>query len=265
MLDKLYFDQYEFSPVAFGNDGDIYYIRYYREWETEYTWMGQASSTLMKKPLSGQTVTLAELHSWGEFNSVGASQNGIVTTLIEPYSDGFIRDYNLIGVKIWEISPVIVPSESHTIIRSDAAGNFYLPGINDQNITKVTYYGAISMELSWDAEVSDIYVYDNGSFIVTGTFTETVDFDPGDGTTYRSSPGSTSGYVSAFDSDGNFQWIETWGTSEEMYSECVTADSNGNIYVCGYFSGSIDLGPPWESDWHFSNGGLDAFVLKLSH
>jgi hypothetical protein len=270
MQDSEYIEQYEFRPVAFGIEGDIYYIDYNKSMHSnDWSWSSSVHSTLKKYSPAGQTVNLVNgVYPYNKFNSVGVSQNGIVILIIRSYLGNpinSIRHYTLDGIQTWEITPVPVSTELHTTIRTDPSGNFYFLGINDQNITKISPDGAISMELSWDAEISDIYVYDNGSFIVTGNFTETVDFDPGPGEAFKSSPGTTSGYVSAFDSDGNFQWVETWGNSEEMYSTGVTADSNGNIYVCGYFSGSIDLGPPGESDWHTSNGGLDAYVLKLSH
>ncbi|MCK4719749.1 hypothetical protein KAU08_03775, partial [bacterium] len=93
-----------------------------------------------------------------------------------------------------------------------------------------------------------------------------VDFDPGPDSDFKTSKGIEAGYVSAFDPDGNFLWVETWGGTEldSISSNSVCGDDSGNIFVCGSFSGSIDLGPPWESDIHYSNGGSDAYVLKLS-
>ncbi|MCX6646751.1 MAG: SBBP repeat-containing protein, partial [bacterium] len=263
--------EYDYSSVACGNDGNIYYYvntdLYGKPWPSLPPG-SYLCATLVKRTPSGITEVFLDQDDTefiNRFNSVEVNQYGVFTFVHNWSDEAFIRYFSMNGTFQWELGFGPQEITQYAIADSDDLGNVYFIGFNGSSLTKILPSGLVLLELSWDAQAEDLFITEDNSVLVTGTFTETVDFDPGDGTTYRSSPGTTSGYVSAFDSDGNFQWVETWGTSEEMYSESITADSNGNIYVCGYFAGSIDLGPPGESDWHTSNGGLDAFVLKLSH
>ena len=62
-------------------------------------------------------------------------------------------------------------------------------------------------------------------------------------------------FVSKFDEDGNLEWTRQLGSKGEDFSNGVSADGLGNVYISGYTSGSLDD----------SNGvGSDAFVSKYS-
>ncbi|MCK4719245.1 hypothetical protein KAU08_01225, partial [bacterium] len=262
--------EYDYSPVACGNDGNIFYFvntickgeTWYYSPEGSYL-----NATLLKRTPSGIEEVFLELDPYefiNTFNSVEVNQHGVFTFVHNWSDESFIRHFSLDGSLQWELGFGPQENIQYTMAESDDAGNVYFTGFNDNTLTKISPDGEILLELSWDASAEDIYIHPDGSFLVTGTFTGTVDFDPGSDVKLRSSAGTTSGYVSAFDPDGNFLWVETWGDSEEMYAKSLTTDDSGIIYVCGYFSGSIDLGPPWQSDIHYSNGWTDAFVLKLS-
>ena len=49
-------------------------------------------------------------------------------------------------------------------------------------------------------------------------------------------------YLAKFDSDGNQEWIQQFGSSSFDQSFCITTDSSNNIYIAGYTLG--DLGGP---------------------
>jgi len=69
-----------------------------------------------------------------------------------------------------------------------------------------------------------------------------------------SNAGSWDAFVIKYDSDGNLLWTEQWGTTHTDYGHSISADSLGNVYVCGFTGES--LGGP-------SAGEYDAFVSKL--
>lgn len=66
-------------------------------------------------------------------------------------------------------------------------------------------------------------------------------------------------YVTKRDFAGNHIWTTRFGSidNDEIKDICLSAD--GNILVCGYFSGSINLGLQTIS----SNGGIDWFYGKI--
>ena len=121
---------------------------------------------------------------------------------------------------------------------------------------------------SWGGNAYDVIAgveaTDSGFVYVSGYFGSTVDFDPGEGVANGSSNGNEDAYVSKFDSEGTFYWSRQWGGSGREYGVDVTSDSLGNIYVGGYFEGTVDF-DPGDQGFHEvnSNEGQDAFVLKL--
>ncbi|MCK4719899.1 hypothetical protein KAU08_04535, partial [bacterium] len=275
---------YLYSPVACGYNGEIYFIQhtdYYEYWNPNPFFpdaeppppLPHWEKVALIKSLNNSEVWNIQVnyanpayisHSI-KYNKVGVNKNGIILALGKgaQIPSNVIRHIDWDGAPVWEI-PYPPGTYGFSKIKSDTDGNIYFLGSYKMN--KISPDGEIIWELTWDAGKNDFHLYEDGSFIVTGTFTGSVDFDPGPDMVFKTSKAIGSGYVSAFDPDGNFLWVEIYGGAgvTSITSESVCADDSGNIFVCGSFSGSIDLGPPWESDIHNSNGGTDAYVLKLS-
>jgi len=55
----------------------------------------------------------------------------------------------------------------------------------------------------------------------------------------------------------------TWGGSGDDISLATIVDGSGNIYVSGYFNGSVDFNPGSGSEIHNSKGGRDVFLSKF--
>ena len=70
-----------------------------------------------------------------------------------------------------------------------------------------------------------------------------------------------------FDMGGNVYWSRTWAgqSNRDNWFEFsdVDADSDGNLYVAGYMSGTVDFDPGEGVEEVTSNGGNDAFVCKF--
>ncbi|QDU82605.1 FG-GAP repeat protein [Polystyrenella longa] len=114
-----------------------------------------------------------------------------------------------------------------------------------------------------------LHVNDDGSFLVSGSFQGTIDFDPGPGTYSVTVDDYASVFVSAFDTDGDFLWTEyfTHGVNDgnaKAYAYDVFQDDSGGVYLAGNFKGTIDFDPGpgvFELTSSFTNS--DMFVLKL--
>ena len=103
-------------------------------------------------------------------------------------------------------------------------------------------FGTASWDKSIDAfarqdQVSystPVAVSSNGSTYIAGRFTESFVF----GTSILS-PKATSAYVGKLDENGNEQWAVALVGSAEVKS--LAADGDGNVYVVGNFTSTVDV------------------------
>ena len=98
---------------------------------------------------------------------------------------------------------------------------------------------------------------------VTGSFTGTVDFDPGPGVTTMTSAGNTDIFIEKLSATGDLIWAARLGGSGADIGYGVTVDGSGNVYATGSFSGTADFNPGAGTANLTSNGGTDAFLVKL--
>ncbi len=93
----------------------------------------------------------------------------------------------------------------------------------------------------------------DGSVVITGSFSGTVDFGGGN----VSATNAVDGFVSAYDTDGAqlFTTPFTAGTAPTSYG--VALDDLGNTYVSGAFTGTLSFGG------RVSAGQEDVFLVKL--
>lgn len=108
---------------------------------------------------------------------------------------------------------------------------------------------------SSDQSITAVAVDGGGNVLVTGSFAGTVDF--GGGT--LTSAGSTDVFVAKLDSTGRHLWSGAFGDASAQAGTAIAVDASGNVFVTGYFSGSIDLGGATLT----SAGGQDVFVVRF--
>jgi hypothetical protein len=117
-----------------------------------------------------------------------------------------------------------------------------------------------------DSAYSNGVAHDSsGNCIITGSFIGNVDFDPTTGTTILSAPSYYLAFVSKYNSNGNLLWAFKLGASGQISGgNSVATDMNGNIFVTGYFIGTVDFDPgsaTYNLTAPYSHGG-DIFVAK---
>ncbi len=86
---------------------------------------------------------------------------------------------------------------------------------------------------------------DSGNNIYAGGmfYGENADLDPGPLVDEHSAGDNLDVFVSKFDPDGYLYWARNWGGDEEISLDGMCMDSEGNIYITGYFRGIIDFDP----------------------
>lgn len=97
---------------------------------------------------------------------------------------------------------------------------------------------------------------------LTGFYTGTADFDPGPGTFLQTSTLGT-GFFLKLDSSLNLAWAKQFEESAGTMDIC--ADQNGNVFISGSFSGSVDFDPgPGNHQLTTIAGSTDGFIVKVS-
>ncbi|MCB0401130.1 MAG: T9SS type A sorting domain-containing protein [Flavobacteriales bacterium] len=115
------------------------------------------------------------------------------------------------------------------------------------------------------SDLSYQIVADNGgNTYQIGLFSGTVDFDPGPGIFNMTEAGNTDIYIRKLDSNGNLIWAKQIGGNVSQEALSITIDHSGNVVLTGNFGGTIDFDPGSGVNNLTSNGGNDAFILKLT-
>ena len=135
-------------------------------------------------------------------------------------------------------------------------------------VSRVTVGPPKGWTRTWGGDKDDkgygVAIDGSGNTYVTGCFRGTVDFDPGTGVDNHATNGYYDVFLSKFDSSGAFEWARTWGGSDYDYGEGVAIDGSGNVYVTGYFEGTVDFDPGSGVDNHTSNGSAgDVFLSRF--
>ncbi|HEX6428217.1 MAG TPA: SBBP repeat-containing protein, partial [Niastella sp.] len=136
------------------------------------------------------------------------------------------------------------------ISKLDASGNFVwaksMGGANDD----------VGGSLALDA---------SGNIHITGAFQNSVDFDPGPGTTTLTTSTNVSDiFVSKLDASGNLLWAKSMGSSSVDEGVSLAVDAVGNVYTVGLFNGTVDFDPGvGTQNLTAASGTSDVFVSKL--
>jgi hypothetical protein len=83
----------------------------------------------------------------------------------------------------------------------------------------------------------------NGDIIITGRFSDTVDFDPSVNTANQICHGNDDIFLACYSPQGNYKWCSRMGGNYNDEGREVCTDSAGRIYITGYFRGNSDFDP----------------------
>jgi len=146
--------------------------------------------------------------------------------------------------------------------------NHMSSGSQDLYISKYNSNGDYVWSRVWGGPkaegVNSICIDSSGNIYMTGSFAGTSDFDPGPGIDSRTAD-SWDAFLNKYDADGNYQWVVTWSGSDSGFETGtdVVVDSFGEIYVAGYFTGTVDFDPGPGIEEYTSNGGNDISLSKF--
>ena len=114
---------------------------------------------------------------------------------------------------------------------------------------------------------------DLNNIYITGSFTDTIDFDPSPSSDIHISSFSaslnssnTNIFIQKLDPNGNVIWTKTIGGNKQSWGRNIELDDQGNVYVTGFYIDTVDFDPGLGVFELVSNGSqLNTFILKLNN
>jgi len=126
--------------------------------------------------------------------------------------------------------------------------------------------GFVRVETYGDAgadSVNDVAIDTDGNALLVGSFSDTVDFNPGVATFELISGGSTDAFLAILDSSGGFVIAKSWGSTGADTANGLEYDGVATIYITGNFEGIVNFDPDAGTVIQSSNGGTDAFMSSF--
>lgn len=203
---------------------------------------------------------------FSSFHSVCFSQNlnwvkSIGSSNHDSYRDVFIsKNNNIISIGDYS-APIDLDPGAGVSMHSNSGGvdPFVQRLDTDGNYLWSKTWGNGGYGNVFTAIAEDKY----GNLYFTGSYTGTLDFDPGVGVFNLSTVSYTDYFILKLDSNGNFLWATSMGGSSTDQGSSIFVDDNMNIYTSGVFSSTVDFDPSNGVKNLTSNGFTDAFIQKL--
>jgi len=254
------------------------------EWAKQIEGAGADNPTAIAVDNSGNTYTTGSFIGTTDFDPGPGTENLTANGL---GSDIFILKLDVYGNYVWakQIGGAGVQDLGYAIAVDDS-GNVYTtgsfrgtadfdPGPGTENLTangtnpdifilklnaNGNYIWAKRIGGTGLDEAKAIAVDNSGNVYTTGSFTGTVDFDPGPGTENLTASGL---FISKLDANGNYIWAKRIGGTGGM-ANAIAVDNSGNVYTTGSFIGTVDFDPgPGTENLTANGANSDIFISKL--
>ena len=148
--------------------------------------------------------------------------------------------------------------------------NLISNGVFDIFIFKLTTNGSLvwakSIGSNNDKDVGNsIDIDKEGNVYLTGYFTGTADFDPGDGVINLTTQRRYSDiFVCKLSSEGSYVWAMNIGDGNDDEGWKIKLDNVGNVFISGIFEGKVDFDPSSNITTLTANTMENTFILKLN-
>ena len=225
---------------------------WFRGWMFPKTFIGLAAVIAAMSLFHGGVANAGVVYSWTKTMGAASSDVGKAVAVDgdgNVYVTGFFAD-------TVDFDPDGV-GDSHTSLWDD----MFLTRINSDG-----NYGWTKTTTSSDcAHGRSVAVDGSGNIYVTGYFAGITDFDSGAGTDNHTPAGLTDIFLTKISSAGTYGWTKTIGGTGEDWGISVAADNSGNLFMAGYFSGTVNFAADWAgTDSHTSAGTMDVFLTRIN-
>jgi hypothetical protein len=266
------------GTVDFGGGGlvsagseDIFLAKY--DAAGVHLWSQRFGSTSYDRGNSVAVDGLGNVFVTGYFNgTVDFGGGGLVSA---GSYDIFLAKYNADGVYQWSQRFGSTGMDIGNSVAVDGLGNVFVTGYFNGTVdfgggglvsagsfdiflAKYNAAGAHQWSQRFGNTGSDygysVAVDGSANIFVTGSFWGTVNFGGGN----LVSAGAGDVFFAKYNSSGTHQWSRRFGSTSSDFGNCVAADGSGNVFVTGYFEGTVDFG----GGGLVSAGGWDIFLAK---
>lgn len=208
------------------------------------------------------------------------------------WPDAYVTKMDISGNLVWAKQIGGTTIDQGTAVAVDATGNVYIagdynatvdfdPGAGVFNMTsggggyqdcfilKLDPNGNFLWAKSFGGTLSDyvgaITINSSNEVLITGSYQNTVDFDPGAGVANLTSAGNTEIYLLKLDASGNYLWAGSIGGTNTEAAHDIALDASDNIFLTGRFAGTVDFDPgAGTATLASASATHDIFVCKLS-
>ncbi len=214
---------------------------------------------------------------------------GVTELMAIGRSDIFVQKLDTAGNLIWVKSMGGLKNDLGHAITLDDLSNVYVAGEFSDTVDFDPNLGTSELAVVGDGDIFVLKLDTNGDLIwatgvggktndeaqaittdglnslyITGTFEDTVDFDPNQGITQLIAAGKSDVFIQKLDLDGNLEWAKGIGGPFKDLGTSITLDSIGNLYTTGSFTGFADFDPSPVVDLQLTaTGNEDVFIQKM--
>lgn len=240
-----------------------------------------------------------KLDATGNVYITGTSSNtadfdpgsGIFNLVGNPFPDVFICKLTNSGSFLWAKNIVTPEFDVDGELAFDAAQNPIMVGaFGGTNIdfdpgttTALMSSAGFNDVFIWKLSVAGNYIWSKrlggansdegygidvdaaGNIYIAGGYTGAVDLNADAGVAMTTGFGQFDVFVEKLDASGNYQWSKFIGGTATEAPVSLDVSTLNNIYVVGYFNGTVDFDPGAAAANQTSAGSTDGFVWKLSN
>ncbi|MGA8180346.1 MAG: SBBP repeat-containing protein, partial [Desulfobacterales bacterium] len=120
-----------------------------------------------------------------------------------------------------------------------AIDNHTAVGLEDIFLTRINADGSYDYTKTMGGTNRDygrsVAVDSSGNVFITGSFQETVEFNPGGVSDSHTSAGLEDIFLTKINADGSYGYTKTMGGTDHDEGKSVTVDGSDNVYITGYF------------------------------
>ncbi|KAB7732435.1 hypothetical protein F5984_00280 [Rudanella paleaurantiibacter] len=253
-----------------------------------FVWVRIIGGTEFDYPSSISLDASERIYVTGRFGSTADFDPGPgVYTLTAGQSDGFVCKLNTEGNLMWvrqmggtsgdnASSGAVMPDQGVCVTGSFTGTATFGPGVTlgtgsiytDIFVCRYDLNGTLIWAKTMGSSNFDagnaVGVDKTGNIYVAGTFRETVDFDPGPGTTNLNAVGVEDAFAIKLSPDGQLLWARSIGSPGYDNARAMNIDAVGDMHLTGNFEQTMDADPN-SGVFNLSSAGFqDAFIVKLT-
>lgn len=257
------------------------------EWAASYGGSSFDEPNAIAVDANGNIYTIGDFQGIIDFDPSASSMSLTSSGL----TDGFIQKIDANGNFLWVKQIGGTSAEQLNSIHIDSNGGLLLtgrfdgtvdfdPGVGTSTMTAVGGVNPFILKLDnngdflWAKQMEGISPLASGTgtnitedqlgdIYVVGTFTDTIDIDPGVDSIALISNGGSNVFIQKLNANGEFIWGKSFGGTLTDVVADIETDLNHNLLLTGYFYDTVDFDPGVNTVNLISNGQGDVFTMKL--